>query len=104
VEGNSLPASDHINSTLASKCSALIRESAPKWKIDCQLVQRGSGFIKHAELKAVRANNEDLFHEAESTFLTGLVEQGQNDMTVSVDASGGGEKVTTPPTSFIHAN
>ncbi|KAH6694374.1 hypothetical protein BKA61DRAFT_584308 [Leptodontidium sp. MPI-SDFR-AT-0119] len=92
VQRTSLPPTEPNKSALASKCSALIRESTLQWKRDSLLIQRGCGFSKHILLKAAWAAHEESFRQAESTLFRVLPQVDHCDMTIIVAAGGGVEK------------
>lgn len=104
VRRTSLPPTEPYKSALASKCSALIRESTLQWKSDCLLIQRGYGFIKHTLLKTAWAAQEESFQQAESTLFQSLPQFEHCGMNVIVAAAGGEEKVTFLVRSSSYAN
>ncbi|KAH6696544.1 hypothetical protein BKA61DRAFT_623156 [Leptodontidium sp. MPI-SDFR-AT-0119] len=92
VRRTSLPPTEPYKSALASKCSALIRESTLQWKSDCLLIRRGYGFSKHTLLKTAWAAQEESFQQAESTLFRSLPQFEHCGMNVIVAAAGGEEK------------
>ena len=104
VQRTSLPPTEPNKSALASKCSALIRESTLQWKRDCLLIQRGCCFSKHTLLKTAWAAHEESFQQTESTLFRSLPQVEHCDMTVIMAAGGGEEKVISPVGSSLYAN
>ncbi|KAH6670171.1 hypothetical protein B0J14DRAFT_113950 [Halenospora varia] len=84
-----LPTTELIRSKLALKCRSLIRESALKWKDGGLLVQRGSGFSKHKQLKVVWAAHENLFEQTATAILGSIPVGERDDTTVNVTADNG---------------
>ncbi|CZT07768.1 uncharacterized protein RCO7_11559 [Rhynchosporium graminicola] len=92
IQRTGLPPTELNKSALASKCSALIRESTLQWKRDCLLIQRGWGFSKHTLLNTAWAAQEESFRQMEYILCRSLPHLEHCDMNVIVAVGVGEDK------------